>query len=52
MAEYNDEQLGAGEEDGGGCVAEGACKQSEYDQMLLKTAVEDFDKHFKDESKP
>lgn len=49
MAEYNDEQLGA-RDDGG--VAEEACpdpKQSKYDRMLLQTAVEDFDKNFKEE---
>ena len=52
MAEYSDEQLGAGGEAGGEGVAEGACpdsKQSEYDRMLLQTAMEDFDKNFKEE---
>ncbi len=48
MAGYNDDQLGAGEErEGGG--AEGVCpesRQSEYDMMLLQTAVEDFEKNF------
>lgn len=52
MTEYNDEQLGAGEEDGG--VAEGVCPalvQLEHDRLLLQTAVEDFDRNFKEESK-
>lgn len=45
MAEYNDEQLGAGGEDGG--VAE--CPDPKHDRMLLQTAVDDFDKNFREE---
>ncbi len=53
MAEYNDELLGAGEEEGDRGVAEGVCldpSQLENDRMLLQTAVEDFEKNFKDET--
>lgn len=55
MAGYNDDQLGAGEEEGEGegegGVSEGACpdpRQTEYDQVLLQTAMEDFEKNFRD----
>ena len=54
MVGYNDEQLGAREEAGDGGVAEGACldsKQSEYDQVLLRTAVEDFESNFQEDPK-
>lgn len=50
MAGYNDEQLGAREENRG--VAEGACpdpNQLEYNQMLLQTAVEDFENNFQEQ---
>lgn len=52
MAGYNAEQLGAGggAEDGG--VAEGPCpdpKRLEYDRVMLQTALEDFDRNFKEE---
>ena len=56
MVGYNDDQLGAGEEgeeEEAGAGEEGACldpKRSEYDNMLLQTAVEDFEKNFKEES--
>ena len=56
MSGYNDEQLGPGEEEGegGGGVAEGACpdpRQSEYEQLLLQTAVLDYEKHFQEDTK-
>jgi hypothetical protein len=49
MVEYNDEALGAGEKDGGGGEECLNPRQSEYDMVLLQTAVEDFDKNFKEE---
>lgn len=52
MSGYNAERLGAGEEEGGGAPAEGACpdsNQSEYDRMLLQTAMEDFERNFMEE---
>ena len=54
MAGYSDEQLGAGagEEEEEDVTAEGRCpdpRHSEYDKMLLQTAVEDFEKNFEEE---
>ena len=49
MAGYTEDQLGAGEEEeerGGGGAEGSECKQSDYDMMLLQTAVEDFEKNF------
>ena len=53
MAGYTDDQLGAGEEGegeeeerGGGGAKGSEYNQSEYDMMLLQTAVEDFEKNF------
>ena len=47
MNGYSDDQLGAGE--GGRDGAEGVCpetKQTEYDTVMLQTAVEDFERNF------
>ena len=51
MVGYGDHQLGAGEEEGEG-EGEGAelddPKRSEYEQMLLQMAMDDFQKNFKE----
>lgn len=48
MAGYADNQLGAGEEEEEGVVSLDA-KQSEYEQVMLQTAVEDFERNFQEE---
>ena len=48
MAGYHDREIGAVEEEGG---AEGDQDQLKYNQILLHTAVEDFNKNFTEESK-
>lgn len=54
MEGYDDDQLGAGEKEGGGVTAEWVCpypKQLEYDKMLLQAAIEGFEKNFDEKSK-
>lgn len=59
MVGYNDDQLGAGEEEegevaegcGGVASAEHPSEKSEYDQMLLQMAVQDFESNFLDNLK-
>ena len=48
MVDYNDDQLGPGEMSGDRDMTEGPTnpQQSEYEQWLLQTAVEDFEKSF------
>lgn len=51
MVSYNDDQIGAGEVEG---AAEGTCpnpQHAEYDQLLLQTALKDFEKNFQEDSK-
>jgi hypothetical protein len=50
MVEYNDEQLGPGE-DVDRAIASGVCPDPQYDRMLLQSAMEDFEKNFKEVSK-
>lgn len=47
MAEYEDSELGAADEEcvGGGCEVSGGV--NEYENHLLQSAVENFEKHFR-----
>ena len=47
MAEYEDNELGPADEEcvGGGCEASGGV--NEYENHLLQSAVENFEKHFR-----
>ena len=47
MEEYSDEQLGPGE-DVDEAIANGVFPNPQYDWMLLQTAMEDFEKNFKE----
>lgn len=46
MVGYGDHQLGATEEEEGGMVEDP--KRSEYEQMMLQMAMEDFEKNFQE----
>ena len=51
MVQYNDDQLGAGDEEQEEVGLVGAAKKederrAEYDQMLLQSAVDDFTRNF------
>ena len=49
MVKYNDDQLGAGEEEDGGPWGRQDQQGSTHDQILLQTAVDDYVKNFQAE---